>query len=101
MVCGGMNGLSQASTAQAMQAAYGSLDYKYIGNQFKPVAEQALGGAVAGLVTGKPWPVVGEYAAATAAATAATTLLSQDFNKWVKAEPQKPSWADFRRMDNK
>lgn len=27
--CGGMNGLSQASTAQAMKAAYDSLNYKY------------------------------------------------------------------------
>jgi hypothetical protein len=100
-VCGGMDGLSQASTAQAMKAAYDSLNYKYIGDQFRPVVDQTIAGAVAGAAIGKSLPHAAEGAATAAIYGATTTLLTQDFSKWVKPEPPKPSWADFRRMDNR
>jgi hypothetical protein len=100
-ITGGMNGLSQPATAQAMMEAYKSLDYKYIGEQFKPVAHQAVAGAAVGLYAGKSLPAAVDGAIGGGIYGATTALLDTDFNKWVKPGPPKPSWADFRRLDNR
>lgn len=100
-ITGGMFGLSQPSTAKAMMEGYKSLDYKYIGEQFKPVTEQVIAGAVTGFAIGRTPIAVGEGALGGAVYGSTTTLLNQDFNKWIKPEPAKPSWADFRLLDRK
>jgi len=96
-----MNGLSQPSTAHALMEGYKGLDFKYLGEQFKPVCNQAIAGAAVGLYAGKSIPATVDGAVGGAIYGATTTLLDTDFSKWLKPEPPKPSWADFRRLDNK
>lgn len=100
-IAGGMNNLSQPTTAHALMEGYKSLDCKYIGNQFKPVGNQVVAGGAVGLYAGKSLPAAFDGAVGGAIYGITTTLLDTNFSKWVKPEAAKPSWADFRRLDNR